>query len=254
MVSALVISLLLQAPTPAVVVSVSGNAEMEHGSVRIRLSRFAHVPEGATVITHSHSTASLRLGSGSLVRMGPDTTISLDRLEQGTPAAHRNESITISIGRIWSHVMQLFGGDSSFEVATPNAVAGVRGTAFWVEVTGDNSPSRFVVDEGTIYVRQGDKLVELTGSGATLASSSSGLKRGQRLGTSELSSWRRSLVGGLPATIDELRVFGPPILGDPLRQDIVGPSGIADSVTEATAAGGVNVDVPADLHIELKLR
>lgn len=66
---------------------------------------------------------------------------------------------TLGVGAIWSKVAKtVAGSDAKFEVRTERAVAGVRGTEFWVEafpIVRDGKPSqrtRVQVSEGVVAV------------------------------------------------------------------------------------------------------
>lgn len=158
---------------PATAVSVVGNVEVENGAAKTALLPFATVPEGAQIVTHEDSRVSLRLQSGSLVRLGPQTKVVLAQLEHGTPAAARKEKLKLVAGKIWAHVMGLFGQESHFEIETASAVAGVRGTALWAQA--DAQGERFVLESGALLVRQGEHSVQLEGPGATAIIGQAGL-------------------------------------------------------------------------------
>ena len=70
------------------------------------------------------------------------------------------------VGKVWARVMKLFGSDSTFDVMTDNAVAGVRGSALWVST--DGSVDEFVLDSGAMAVTVDGKEVMLKDSSAFL--------------------------------------------------------------------------------------
>jgi len=158
---------------PATAISVIGNVEVETGTAKTALLPFATLAEGAQIVTHEDSRTSLRLQSGSLVRLGPQTRVVLTQLEHGTPAAARKEKLKLVAGKIWAHVMSLFGQESHFEIETASAVAGVRGTALWAQT--DAQGDRFVLENGALFVRQGDHSVQLEGPGASAIIGKEGL-------------------------------------------------------------------------------
>lgn len=181
--------------SPAVAISVTGSVEVETAAGRKPLARFAQVEEGATVITHD-GTAQLRFASGSIVRLGPDTTVALKTLEHNRPAGTRRESVRLKVGRLWARVTSLFGDDAAFELETPNAVAGVRGTSFLAETSADND--RFVVVDGAVaLLQQGNaNALELNGAGASAMAQGSGLTSSSRLGAADVRALRRQFGGG----------------------------------------------------------
>jgi hypothetical protein len=69
----------------------------------------------------------ISLGDGSRIEMEKGGEVEIWKCEEDQTAI----GITHSIGRFWTHVKHaLAGGDAKFEVTTPRAVAGVRGTKF----------------------------------------------------------------------------------------------------------------------------
>jgi len=68
------------------------------------------------------------------LRLGPDSKL---RLKEATLSPKKKKvkkfSARLMVGRMWASVTKLFGKESRFEVETPNAVAGVRGTVFAVD-------------------------------------------------------------------------------------------------------------------------
>lgn len=93
-------------------------------------------------------------GAGEL-RLFPKSRASLER----------RGSLKLLLGRIWLKISELAGGET-FEVTTSNAVAGVRGTEFSVQVAGDNT--RVSVVEGKVAVKNRNRADDATGSGETL--------------------------------------------------------------------------------------
>jgi hypothetical protein len=241
--------------TPAVAVSVLGRVEMRVGNAYSTLERFAQVPEAATVITHKDALASLRLASGSLLRLGPETELTLSRLDHGTPAARRQEGFKVKVGRIWAGVLRLLGGESRFEVATDNAVAGVRGTAFFVSAEGGRTS--FVVDHGTLAISQGTSEIELDGPGAALEVGVGDPGSISHLSGPSLAALRES-VGGARAALGVgfgglnvaalLQASGR----ESWRRALVGPGFVADAPSGAALA----IPLPGnrtDLTIQVRL-
>jgi hypothetical protein len=64
---------------------------------------------------------------------------------------HKRVKVDLGIGKLWANVRKLMTMDSSVEVRTTNAVAGVRGTVYRVNVDEDKSAMIKVYD-GSVYV------------------------------------------------------------------------------------------------------
>jgi len=98
---------------------------------------------GSEISTGSDGKAELQLGDGSVIRMGPNTTIKI------TQEHCVSTSIFTISGNIWLKVKKLLGG-GKFGVESGVAGGGVRGTEFTFEVTGNSAV--FTVYEGSVEV------------------------------------------------------------------------------------------------------
>jgi hypothetical protein len=125
------------------------------------------LPKGET--EWKPAEAGMSLDEGYVVRSGPDSkavavfadqvivaveqksTVDLEKLQKS-----RREGINIKVnlndGQIWNDVGKLKTKRSNFFVETPQAVTGVRGTVFTVQVLPDNTTTIAVV-KGDVGVR-----------------------------------------------------------------------------------------------------
>lgn len=104
-----------------------------------RLKRNQEVPAGAMVQTGEGARAELTFPDGSVLRVGPASTLKLDGATfKGTSKEVQVEA-TLVAGQAWAKVTKLAGDDPKFQVRTANAVAGVRGTVFRVNVDRDEA-------------------------------------------------------------------------------------------------------------------
>ncbi len=106
----------------------------------------ARLAEGTRLRTAAGSEAELAFPDGTRSRIRAGTEVVLRLPGGGEPGG-----LVLFFGRAWSKVVRAAGGESSFEVRSANAVAGVRGTEFEVGVADDGS-ARVVVDEGRVRV------------------------------------------------------------------------------------------------------
>jgi hypothetical protein len=105
--------------------------------------------EGDTVQTLPGSHAEITMPSGTVLRLGENT-----RLTLGATAPGKAFSAKLFLGNLWAKVHKLIAGET-FHVETENAVAGVRGTEFRVEVApGQEDLLR--VYEGAVEVKARD--------------------------------------------------------------------------------------------------
>ena len=203
--SAATLILFLAISAPATAVHVVGKVEAHFQGKIQKVERYMQLSEGTRIVTAEGASLALRLTSGSLIRLTENTEVKIEQLHQGVPAAQRQERVKLVIGRVWTRVLDLLGGESHFEIHTKHAVAGARGTAFWVssdQVRGDE----FTVDQGAIEIRgQGQPGVLLSGAGAMARATPQGFTEPRRLPERDLDQLRQQVGGRAAAMIDDLR-------------------------------------------------
>jgi FecR protein len=104
----------------------------------------------ATIELSDKGAASINLPDGSTARIMYGTKFTLTKADYDATTGKANTGFFLSVGRIWSKVVELATPDSSWEVQTSNAVATVRGTAFDSEA--DAEGSMFVGSEHQVTV------------------------------------------------------------------------------------------------------
>jgi len=125
----------------AQVTSVKGTVEAVcPGQKNVRsLKTNDRIQAGCEVTTGAGSRLELLLPDKSVVRFAERTAIKLisaDISEDG----RRNVGISVGVGKIWMNVRKsLQGGGDKFDVSCQNAVAGVRGTVYRMDVENDQS-------------------------------------------------------------------------------------------------------------------
>ena len=112
-----------------------------------------------TIKTAEDSKVEIFFIDESSVSIGPQTTIKIEKLIYSPAKNYRDSSMRLLLGKTRFNVRRLFSRESKFEVRTPTAVAGVKGTRFIVWVL---SPvlTRIAVDEGQVSVRNISPLVK----------------------------------------------------------------------------------------------
>lgn len=94
--------------------------------------------QGDEVTTERSSKATLLFNDGSVLRLGPSTSLKIDKLVYEEEEGIVQAVYDVAVGTVMSIVGSLFGGDDSeYEVKTPTSVSGVRGTSFIINVTYD---------------------------------------------------------------------------------------------------------------------
>jgi ferric-dicitrate binding protein FerR (iron transport regulator) len=120
------------------------------------------IQAGCEVTTGADSRLELLLPDRSVVRFAEKTAIKLlsaDVSEDGK----RSIGISVGVGKIWMNVRKsLQGGGDKFDVSCQNAVAGVRGTVYRMDVENDQS-AVVKVYEGEVNVAAPVKKAALPG-------------------------------------------------------------------------------------------
>ena len=93
---------------------------------------------GCEVSTGERSRMELLLPDQSIVRFADNTRFKILQADV-VDARKRDVKIFVTIGKIWSNVRKSLGGKSGYEVSCENAVAGVRGTIYRMNVEDDKS-------------------------------------------------------------------------------------------------------------------
>lgn len=112
------------------------------------LSKGDALTEGDSIKTGAKSRLELTLFDGSKVRFSEGTNFKVDALM--FKEEESSLGIDVFFGKAWAKVSKGKKG-SRFEVKTPNAVAGVRGTIYRIDVNNDTS-SLVRVYEGEVSV------------------------------------------------------------------------------------------------------
>jgi hypothetical protein len=109
---------------------------------------------GDQVRTGKGARLELVLPDKSRMRFAGDSEFRLIRMEGGGPSTPRDVKVHVALGRTWSNVTRLLGVKGNFEQSCDQAVAGVRGTVYRMDVEQDRSTLVRVYD-GTIEVKGG---------------------------------------------------------------------------------------------------
>lgn len=97
------------------------------------------------------SRIEIRFPDGTLMRLSEKSRLAMSEVQYDRKTESKNIKVNLGIGKLWAKVKKLITPDSSVEVKTGNAVAGVRGTVYRVNVEEDKSAMVRVYD-GSVYV------------------------------------------------------------------------------------------------------
>ena len=107
---------------------------------------------GIWLQTAKGARAILSFGKKAVITVNEDTVLEVKETAINPDGTIRVKT-NLTRGKIWSLVEKLKNEKSRYEVETPTAIAGVRGTTFMVTVNPDGQSSRIGVVEGEVGVR-----------------------------------------------------------------------------------------------------
>lgn len=147
------VELLKVTPAPVVVQHIEGNVRVkpEGGAFRA-LAVGDTLVGGETVLTGPSSFAGFRLADGTKLTQQGSSKLSFGRLAAYGKTGMVATELSLDSGRIEAGASKQVGPAGGFKVRTPVAVAGLRGTAFRLNVSEDGQFLRNEVLEGAVGV------------------------------------------------------------------------------------------------------
>ena len=139
--------------TAAVVTRLDGTASVftKGGKTGTSLKKNDKIMKGQEVKVGDKSRIELKYPDGTVMRFAERTTIKIDDITYDNKTQGKKVKIDLGGGKVWANVKKLVTADSKVEIKTVNAVAGVRGTVYRVNVEEDNSAMVKVYD-GSVAV------------------------------------------------------------------------------------------------------
>lgn len=129
------------------VAGINGAPTIVRGTQSQPLQRGDAVAIGDRIRTDGNAKVKLLLADDSVLAIGPQSDVVIDVLLIG--GADRTARLRVLAGRFKLAIATWLGGRSDYEVATPTAVAGVRGTVLW----GDTELDAICNLHGAVEVR-----------------------------------------------------------------------------------------------------
>jgi hypothetical protein len=147
-------------PSPAALLVASTPVDFGHNDSGYKTAISGQsLDAGSSVRTGSTGHASIQFPDGSLIRLAPNTTVTVQAAQLSNSGNLKSATIQQKIGRTLSTVQHLAGG-ASFSIGGHSVSAEVRGTEFEVLVRENNS-NQIKVFDGTVRV-SGKTTVTLT--------------------------------------------------------------------------------------------
>lgn len=127
-------------------------AQVEGEATWEKLAQKDDIYIGDSIRTQTNSKIKLVFKDDSIVSLGPQSLMQVKVFDYTPEREQRVSTFSVAQGKARAVVGRLFGSDSKFEIETPTAVAGVRGTFFMVWVLSPEITRVFVL-EGKVTVR-----------------------------------------------------------------------------------------------------
>ena len=135
------------------------------------------VKEGAQIFTGKNGFITLAFPDNSRVSIPSNSQISLSKLRKTKYTASPRTEISLVEGKVESHVSSLVSNKGRFEVRSPLAVAGVRGTHFRVGVTEAGTANEVLeggVAVNNLALKKSDGIVLPAGKGNIISANAVG--------------------------------------------------------------------------------
>lgn len=111
------------------------------------------VKEKDTIVCSKDSRAKLVMLDQNVLNISPETELNLETYKFEPEKNDKNVVLNVLYGKVRSTVNQKYDGDKNkFNVKTPAAVAGVRGTDFLAGFNNANRQSNFITFQGMVEV------------------------------------------------------------------------------------------------------
>jgi hypothetical protein len=124
------------------------------GEVKAKVG--SKVTEGDIVIAGPDSRAKIVMVDKNVLNISPDTKIVIEKYKFDQAKDEKNVSLNVLYGKVRSTVNQKYDGEkNSFNIKTPSAVAGVRGTDFITGFNPTTNSSKIVTFEGQVLTGSG---------------------------------------------------------------------------------------------------
>ncbi|MBI4754865.1 MAG: FecR domain-containing protein [Betaproteobacteria bacterium] len=135
-------------PASARVSALTGKASLDGRPLEVG----ATLGPSQQVETHNDSFVTLSIDDGSSITLQPDSTLRVEKLQRYRNTDAFDIRLNLPAGKVETHVAPRPAGSGRYELRTPSAVIGVRGTRF--RVASDRADqSRTEVTEGKVAAR-----------------------------------------------------------------------------------------------------
>jgi hypothetical protein len=107
---------------------------------------------GDTVVTEKDSRAKIVMADRNVLQLSPDTKFEITNYKTSEVESERTAQLALMQGKVRAQVEQKYGEKNKFEMRTPTAVAGVRGTQYVIQYNPTTSITSVMVMSGKVMV------------------------------------------------------------------------------------------------------
>jgi len=107
--------------------------------------------QGDTIITGKDGRVTLELAEDKELKIGENSRVMISELVQSSKNNADKTSLNLKAGQVYTNVKGKLSPDAKYEIRTPTAVMGVRGTQFFVSLASGGQ-AKVVTLEGNVYV------------------------------------------------------------------------------------------------------
>ena len=136
---------------------VKGDIKVTYGKTGTTISSRVgnKVYPGDTITSGADSRAKIVMSDKNVLNISPDSKITIAKYENDPSKDARNVELKVDYGKVRAGVEQKYDGEKNkFNIRTPTAVAGVRGTDFVTGYNPSNQQTRIVTFTGVVAAGQ----------------------------------------------------------------------------------------------------
>lgn len=152
------------------------------------LANGSNVLAGTTIKTGAAGTVTLNWIDGTRIRVGSNAIMTVLKCQINRNNQAETSLFRLQVGELLVRVRKMLSGQSKFEVQTPTATAGVRGTIFAVRVEPDGQ-TKIEVIEGQVRVDAQGRELDLPAG--TKGTAGAGGATVESLTPEEQAAWER---------------------------------------------------------------
>lgn len=143
---------------------ISGTMMVVKGDVKVTSSKTGKtdpakvgtkVYSGDTIASGAESRAKIVMSDKNVINISPESKITIAKYENDPKSDKRNVELKVDYGKVRASVEQKYDGEKNkFNIRTPTAVAGVRGTDFMMAFNSTTQQTRIVTFTGVVAAGQ----------------------------------------------------------------------------------------------------